>query len=141
MFIATLNDMQEAESPMDFTTMSDEELLNIIEDTQTTLQVIIDIIKIKNEIKNHWWFGNTLMKTSRVGYIALRKYNQRASENEVDDTLLYYLDQATNIIDEEKENPAYPVEGVQYKDENGDELSVEAYQEQFRIRPLPSYDY
>ena len=50
MFIATLNDMQEAESPMEFTTMSDEELLNIIEDTQTTLQVIIDIIKIKNEI-------------------------------------------------------------------------------------------
>ena len=128
-----LNDMPSPQPPVDYSSMSDQELIDIIENPSTTIEALIDIINEKNVIEN-----NSLQTTSRVGYIALRKYNQRANEFEIDDNYVDYLNQATTIIDEEKENPTYPVEGVQYNDENGDELSISAYQEQFRIRPLTS---
>ena len=132
------NNMQQVQENINsfhYSSMSEQTLLDLIDEPSTTIDILIKIINENNVIQNHWWFGNRLVKTSKVGYIALRKYIQRLDHESYEEKYCVYLEQARDIIDD----PKYTVEGVQYTDANGKELSIQDYQKQFDIKPLPNY--
>tara|TARA_B100001093_G_C26768057_1_gene988800 strand:- start:876 stop:1538 length:663 start_codon:yes stop_codon:yes gene_type:complete len=90
------------------------------------IQTLMTIIKLENTIENQ-----NLIGTSKVGYIALKKYNQIT--NYEDDIVHRWERDADDIISESSPYDDTYVKGVMYFDENNNRLGALDFHEQFII--------
>ena len=92
------NNMQQVQENINsfhYSTMSEQTLLDLIDEPSTTIDILIKIINENNVISKS--LVNRLVKTSKVGYIALRKYIQRLDHDLMKKKYCVYLEQARDI--------------------------------------------
>ena len=124
---------------IDWASMSQESLINTINNSNTSLEQLKSIINDLNTIDTE----DTLSKTSKAGFIAIKKYNQRTSYSE--EKYNWLENQADSLISES--SPEDPIQGVEYS-RNGQVLGGLEFHEQFRLLtplrtttpPIPTTD-
>ena len=125
-----------------FSNTSTDELIEIINDNETTLEDLRYIIYAKNKLQiideNTLDFGfegdMAVVDTTKAGYMALKKYNQRTQDRF--EQYLQFEGNAESIITEGACRLSHPIEDVNYKNDDNTPFQGNEYLEQFNISDL-----